>query len=99
MTTDLVKVVEQILKESMTQIEFLINNSKKINKLSGGAVNLNKLNDFRSAITIVYVAGQNKGILEKTPLDVIYQLLDKGVINETMLDSQIYIMNLKKELA
>jgi hypothetical protein len=98
MNADLVKIVEEILEESMKQIEFLITHADKINELSNNALNLKNIDSFRSGITIVYMANQNKGILSRTPLDVIFNLLDKGVLNETQLDSQVYIMNLKKEV-
>ena len=52
--------------------------------------------DFRSAITLVYMTGLNTGILEKVSLGLIFELLDKGVIVESMLNLQISMMYQKK---
>ena len=89
------KIAKEVINECMKQVEFLIKNSKEISKRSGGIVNLKKLDNFRDAITVVYIAGQNKGILEYVSLDKIYMFLDKGLYNETMLDMFVYTLNVK----
>jgi len=94
----LFNTVNQILTESMKQIEFLIINTHTINELSNKSIALDKVNSFRDAITLVYLAGLNKGILQKVQLDLIHQLLNKGVINEMSVDSQVFAIQLKREV-
>jgi len=92
-------LLQRILKESLKQIEFLILNADKFKELSGGALNFHKVDNYRDAITLVYIAGLNKGILEHTSLDQLFMFLDKGVFNEMSLDSQVFVLQLKREIA
>jgi len=90
------KTLTQILEQSMDQISLLVKNQTKISELSDGILNPTKEMDFRSAITLVYMTGLNTGILEKVSLGLIFELLDKGVIVESMLNLQISMMYQKK---
>jgi hypothetical protein len=90
---ELLKIATRICKKSLEQIKFLIDNSDAIKKESGGMINLDKLDDYRSGITLVYLAGLNVGILEHTSLDTIFTFLDKGFFNEATLDFTVSSMN------
>ena len=89
--SDLMKTAQKIVQQCMKEVEFLIKNADRINKLSDGVINLKKLDNFRDAITIVYMINQNNGILEHVKLDNIYTFLDKGFFNENQLDMFVYM--------
>jgi hypothetical protein len=97
-TEQLLKTAQLIVEECMKQIEFLIKYSDDIERESEGLVNLKKLDNFRDAICMVYIANQNKGILESVKLDTIFMFLDKGFFNETMLDMFVYTTYIKYNL-
>lgn len=96
--TELVKTAQMILDESFKQIEFLIKYSKQLNDLTKGTVDTSKLNDFRSSITLVYMANQNKGILKNVSLNQIFMFLDKGLFVESKLDQRVYLLQLSYEI-
>jgi hypothetical protein len=88
---ELMDVANRILDETIKQITFLIDNSDKIKKKTGGMVDCSKIDCYRTGVTMVYLAGLNVGILENVKLDQIFLFLDKGFFNEIELDSQIYL--------
>ncbi len=94
MTTEkMMSLAQRIVKESLTQIKYLIDNADDINKYTEGMVDLSNLEDYRSGVTLVYMAGLNTGVLEHTTLDHIFMFLDKGFFKESMLDVQVSCMN------
>jgi len=95
-TEEMLKLAERIVKQSLNQIKVLIENKDDIHKFSDGCIDLSNLNDFRSAITLVYMCGLNNEILEHTTLDHIFLFLDKGFFNEEILDFQVSCMNYTK---
>lgn len=83
------KIIDEIIATSMEQIQFLIKNHELISSMSNGGIRTDKVDNFRSAIGLVYMAGLNKGILANRDCKVVISLLDAQVVNETLLDFQI----------
>jgi hypothetical protein len=92
------KIAEEVLKECCKQIEFLIDNGHQIKELTGGMVNLSKVDNFRDALAMVYIGCDRQGtILEKVELGTLYMFLDKGLFNEMELDKYIFMLQMKNE--
>jgi hypothetical protein len=85
----LTKIIDEIIETSMEQIQFLIKNHKLISNMSKGKIRTDKVDNFRSGIALVYMAGLNKGILANRDCNVVISLLDAEVVNEAILDFQI----------
>lgn len=98
MKTELQKTAEKILDKSFEQIEFLIKHSSKIKELTNGAVDTSRIDAFRPAMYLVYMAGLNTDILERVSLSQLDMFLDKGLFNEFMCDQKVYMLNLKHNL-
>lgn len=98
MIADLQKTAERILDKSFEQIEFLIKNSSEIRNLTDGSVDTSKIDGFRPAMYLVYMAGLNTDVLENVSLSQIEMFLDKGLFNEFMCDQKVFILNVKHNL-
>ena len=90
--------LERILNKSFEQIEFLIKHSSKIKELTNGAVDVSKIDGFRSALYLIYMAGLNTDILERVSLSQLEMFLDKGVFNEFMCDQSVFMLHVKYNL-